>query len=172
MAADAQSVIRELEESRLLQGVSREDVEKLAAIGTIEQYGSSTVLFQEGSDCRQLSLVIDGLIGLDMCMPRRGCIRILTVGPQELLGWSAMVPNARMTARATVIEPCTLVTFPANQLRALCDADHDVGYVVMSHLSAALSQRLLATRLQMLDMFGETQPVAAPSGNPASGRNT
>ena len=29
-------------------------------------------------------------------------------------------------------------------------------------VSAALSRRLLATRLQTLDVFGETQPVQAP----------
>lgn len=158
MTADATSPITPLKESRFLKDVSHGDIEKLAAIATVEHHAASTVLFQEGSECRQLYLVTEGLVGLEMCMPRRGCIRILTVGPQELLGWSAMLPGARMTARATVIEPCTLIAFPSQELRELCDADHDVGYAIMSQISTALSHRLLATRLQMLDMFIETQP--------------
>ena len=160
MTADLKSLVAILSESQFLKEVSPGDIEKLARIVTIERFAPAAVLFQEGSECGQLFLVTEGLVGLEMCMPRRGCIRILTVGPQELLGWSAMLPGARMTARATVIEACTLIAFPSAELRELCDADHDVGYAVMSHISQALSQRLLATRLQLLDMFSETQPVS------------
>ncbi|QDU38115.1 transcriptional activator FtrB [Maioricimonas rarisocia] len=159
-----------LRDARFLQDISADDLDKLAAIARIEQVDAATVLFQEGSRCERLYLVASGLIGLDMCMPRRGCVRILTVGEGEFLGWSALLGNAAMTARATVLESGTLVAFSADALRELCDCDHDVGYAIMRQISQALSQRLLATRLQMLDVFGQTS--SAPTAHHSQAATT
>ncbi|MEW4527186.1 Crp/Fnr family transcriptional regulator [Maioricimonas sp. JC845] len=155
------AVVDILRNARFLKGISAEDLDKLAAIATLEPIKAETVLFQEGAPCDRLYVVASGLIGLDMCMPRRGCIRILTVGEGELLGWSALVGRAAMSARATVLEAGTLVAFSAKQLEDLCDRDHDVGYAIMRQISHALLKRLLATRLQMLDMFGQSSNGAA-----------
>ncbi len=139
-----------------LEALSADDLAKIVGIASIEKFTTSAVLFQEGAECEFLYLVAEGSIGLDMCLPRRGCMRMLTLGPGEIVGWSALLADARMTARAVVVEDSTLVAFPAQQLQDLCDEDHDVGYVLMKQVAAALSRRLLATRLQQLDMFIET----------------
>lgn len=159
MTTTAQLIQELLRESPFHQALSPGDLEKVAAIGSVEQFEPPTTLFHEGGLCDRLYLVSQGLVALEMCMPRRGCVRILTVGPREIVGWSALLSDMRMTARATVVESSTLIAFPARQLRALCDADHDVGYAVMTQICLALSSRLLATRLQLLDIFGETQPA-------------
>ncbi|MEZ6061342.1 MAG: Crp/Fnr family transcriptional regulator [Planctomycetaceae bacterium] len=141
---------------QFLDELSPGDLAKIAEIAAIENLAKSTVLFQEGTACESLYVVADGMIGLDMCMPRRGCMRMLTVGPGEIVGWSALLADARMTARAVVVEDVILIAFPARQLQELCDADHDIGYVVMKQVAMAMSRRLLATRLQQLDLFIET----------------
>lgn len=159
MSDDESSVIELLSGAQFLAELSAGDLDKVAEIASVESFQPSTVLFQEGTVCEHVHLVTSGLVGLDMCMPRRGCVRILTVSSGELVGWSALLADGMMTARATVIEPTTVVAFPAQQLRELCHVDHDVGYAVMKLVSVALARRLLATRLQVLDVFGETQPV-------------
>lgn len=159
MPAAGKSAHALLEQTPFLSDLSPGDLAKVTAIATVEEYDSPTVLFQEGCDCDRLYVVSRGLVAVEMCMPRRGCVRVLTVGPNEIVGLSPLLSNARMTARATIVEPSTLVAFSAQQLRSLCDADHDVGYAVMTQISVALKHRLLATRLQLLDVFGETEPV-------------
>lgn len=162
MSTDERTVLELLHETQFLQKLSAGDLDKVAAIASIEHVEPSTVLYQEGVTCQMLYLVSSGIVALDMCMPRQGCTRILTVGPGEIIGWSALLENATMTARATAMETCTLLGLPAAELRQLCDADHDIGYAIMKQVSVALWHRLLATRVQMLDVFGETQPVPAP----------
>ncbi len=44
---------------------------------------------------------------------------------------------------------------------ALCQRDHEVGYHVMRQTVCAMQRRLVATRLQLLDLFAETTPIAA-----------
>jgi hypothetical protein len=41
------------------------------------------------------------------------------------------------------------------KLQALCDRDHDFGYLFMRRMSNVIASRLLVTRLQLLDMFAE-----------------
>lgn len=157
-----------LREASLLEELTEEDLFKVSGIASVQNFDSAINLFQEGAVCERLYLVSTGLVALDMCLPRRGCARMVTVGPGEIIGWSALLADARMTAKATVVEPSTLIVFRAGELRALCDADHDIGYAVMKHVSIALSRRLLATRLQMLDVFEDTQPVIAPAIPPSA----
>ncbi|MCA9079277.1 MAG: Crp/Fnr family transcriptional regulator [Planctomycetaceae bacterium] len=144
------------------RGLSADDLSKLAAIASVVDAGAGKTLFQEGDKADQLYLVIHGLVGLDMCLPRQGCTRILTIGPGQFVGWSAIVGHGQMTTRASVLEPATLITFPGNQLETLFAQDHDIGFQVMRQVAIGMSQRLTGTRLQMLDLFGETRPVAPP----------
>ena len=162
MASGDDTVLAVLTETPLGRGLSPDDLAQVAAIAELTQVWPPAVLFQEGARHEFLYLVVQGLIGLEMCLPRRGCTRILTVGAGEFVGWSALLGEGRMTTRATVVEPATLVTLSGPRLKTLCESDHDIGYAVMQQVAIGLSYRLLATRLQMLDVFGETQPVTGP----------
>lgn len=171
MSNPDQSILKLLSATQFLQDLSPGDMDKVARIASIRPVEAGTVLYQEGDLCERLYLVSSGLVALDMCMPRQGCTRILTIGPGEIIGWSALFADATMAVRASVLQDGTLIALPAAELRQLCDDDHDIGYAIMQQISVALSRRLLATRLQMLDMFGETQPVPAPA-SPAAATNS
>lgn len=162
MTSGIPSIEELLRQAPFLQRLSPGDLTKVAQIAGVEQFQPDEVLFQEGSVCDRAYLVVEGLVALDMCMPRRGCVRILTVGPREIVGVSALLSNARMTTRATAVNVTTLISFPARKLRELCDSDADIGYAVMTQLSVALAARLLATRLQLLDVFGDTPTTDRP----------
>lgn len=163
MSSEIPSVEELLRQAPFLQKLSPGDLTKVAQIAGVEQFLPSDVLFQEGSLCDRVYLVVEGLVALEMCMPRRGCVRILTVGPGEIVGVSALLHNARMTTRATAVEATTVIALPAQRLRELCDSDHDIGYAVMTQMSLALAARLLATRLQLLDVYSETQTAGRSS---------
>jgi hypothetical protein len=49
----------------------------------------------------------------------------------------------------------TVISTDAEKLRALCEKDHDIGYLFMRRMSNVIASRLLVTRLQLLDMFAE-----------------
>ncbi len=137
---------------------------KLAALAALEEPQAGAVLFPEGARNDQFYLVLRGRVALDMTVPRRGPVRVLTVGPGEIPAWPALPGSGSMTTSAVITEDAQLVGLPAPALQALCQADHEIGYAVMTRLAQALSHRLVATRLQLLDLFSETQPVPPPLG--------
>lgn len=136
---------------------------RLAEQASLRDVPAGAVVFHEGSVHHDLYFVCSGGVALDMHIPGRGKVRILSVGPGELLGWSALLGEGKMTASATAIEDTRLVAVSGPQLLSLCDADHDIGYRVMQRTAKAISKRLLATRLQLLDLFKD---LAAPADPP------
>ncbi|MCA9128370.1 MAG: hypothetical protein KDB22_14860, partial [Planctomycetales bacterium] len=72
----------------------------------------------------------------------------------DLLAWSSLIGDRVMTATAIAIQDSVLITLQVSELRAAMDADSRLGYEVMQAVAGALSRRLLATRLQLLDLYG------------------
>src|SRR5579872_7476312 len=142
-----------LYELSFAKGLPPRAMEALATMAELETVAEWEVLFREGALCHDLFLVQTGFFTLDMHIPAKGRVTILTVGPGEILAWSALLGEGSMTATATAVEESRVITLPGDKLRTLCQVDHEFGNSLMRHLAVALSQRLLATRLQLLDLF-------------------
>ena len=87
-----------------------------------------------------------------------GCKRILTLGAGEMLGWSPVLKQQRLTATARALSDIQTVELDAAQVLAFCESEPRFGYEFMRRTSLALAKRLNATRLQLLDVFGSEMP--------------
>ena len=145
-----------------LRAMPSELVVHLGRIAHARAYAVGEILFSEGSEHPEFHVIVDGHVRLDMFVPRRGRVPILTAGPGDVLAWSSLIGNTVMTSTAVALDAVRTVAFPSEQLLGLCESEHEVGFHVMRQLASALSRRLLATRLQLLDLFGEHVPVLDP----------
>jgi len=140
-------------------------LERLVSLATIQQARAGTALFREGQTADWIAVLASGTVVLEMSVPARGGVRLLTLARGDLLGWSAVLGGGAVTATAIAQSDVRLVRFEGEELAALCDRDHEVGFHVMRRLAWALSRRLTATRLQLLDLYSPVAPVipdAAP----------
>ena len=46
------------------------------------------------------------------------------------------------------------IAFDGACLRGKCEADHDLGYELMQRIAQVIIERLQATRLRLLDVYG------------------
>lgn len=152
--------LHQLRNSALGVGLSDGHVEILAGLATTELCPAGTVIFKEAATANHVSVVCTGSVALDMHVPLRGNVRLLTLGSGDLLGWSAIVGDGIMTATATVLKDAQLLSIPGTKLREMCDADPALGYAVLNLVARALAKRLQGTRLQMLDLFKEPRSAA------------
>jgi CRP-like cAMP-binding protein len=136
------------------QRLAPEHFERLAGIAQLREAAAGEVLFREGGKEDFIYIVLQGRVALDIFVPGRGRVRILTAEPMEVVGWSSVTPVVRQRlATATAVLPSRLAAFDGAKLRALCEADHDLGYLLMQRMSNVIAGRLMTTRLQLLDMF-------------------
>lgn len=158
-------ILSTLKQIEVLNGISESELEKLASIAELVAYRAGELLFRENSPAEAVYLIVEGNASLEICAPSVGCQRILTVGKGELLGWSPVLENARFTATSRALTAVQAVKISGADLLKLCEADPRLGYHFMQRVALALSKRLTATRLQLLNVFGNEIPVLPlPSG--------
>ncbi|GAA4460530.1 cyclic nucleotide-binding domain-containing protein [Novipirellula rosea] len=132
-------------------------IQPLADLASLETYPAQRLLFREGEVHAKIYWIKEGRVRLEMSGTRAGAKAMLTAGPGDLLGWSAVLGDQRMTATAMATLETTLISFDAAALSQLCEQNHDIGYKVMYTIAKSLSKRLVATRLQLLDLFYQPQ---------------
>lgn len=144
-----------------LHALTPDDLEQVASIARVRNFGTDEVIFRQGSAADTVYLVIRGTVALEICASGVGCKRILTIGSGELLGWSPVLEQGQLTATARALEPTECVCLPGAQVLALCEHDPRFGYAFMRRAALALAKRLNATRLQLLDVYGTQMPAVA-----------
>ena len=154
----SEEVIRSLAEMRLFSGLSEPVLRRLADLAEPRRYAAGEVLFHEGAVCGELFVLRHGKVQLQMRVPGHGSIPILTLGPGQLVAWSAVLGTGEMTTSAVALEVTEAFALPGDKLKELCEQDHDFGYLFMERLAGALARRLVATRLQLLDLFASETP--------------
>ena len=127
----------------------------LCSIATTKAVSGGTLIVREGGDCDSLYFISSGQVGIDMLVPGRGQVRILSLGPGDIVSWTAAVGGQSATASAVAIGDAILIAIPAEALHRLLSDNHEVGYHFMHWIARKISRRLVATRLQLLDLFAE-----------------
>jgi CRP/FNR family cyclic AMP-dependent transcriptional regulator len=158
-----EEVLAELRKIPWFQGLPEKHLNIMAEIGTLRRAKAGEVFFREGDKENYVYVVLEGRVALDIFVPHRGKVRFYTAEAWEIFGWSSVTPTVRQrTAGAQAVMDSLVVGFDAGKLYQACEADHDLGYIVMRRLSNIVASRLMVTRLQLLDMFAAT-PSETPN---------
>ena len=142
-----------LDQSILGQHLSPANLGSLVSRGRWLEYDAGAYLFREGEHNRDVFFLLEGRVDLSMTVPGRGPSRILTLGPGDLIAWSAVVRDGTMSCAAQCVDAVKLLAIGAADLETLMTADPQFGYEFMKMMATALTKRLIATRLQLLDLF-------------------
>ncbi|MEY2611322.1 MAG: hypothetical protein RL069_133, partial [Planctomycetota bacterium] len=113
----------------------------------------NSILFREGESQPFLFLIESGQIELSMRAPGRPNVRILSLCNGNILAWSALLNQQPMTCSATTLSDCELLRIPATPLLETISAFPSFGVRFLHQINLALSERLTATRLQLLDLY-------------------
>lgn len=114
---------------------------------------SGSRLAKEGEPSESFYLIVTGRVAIEIQSPRRGPLQIQTVSAGEIVGWSWLIPPHRWHFDARIVDAVEAIALDGACLRAKCESDHELGYQIIHRLMAVVSQRLSATRLQILDVF-------------------
>ncbi|MFB7667724.1 cyclic nucleotide-binding domain-containing protein [Kitasatospora sp. NPDC056138] len=137
----------------LLGGLPQTHRDQLLAIARDRSFPGGERLFDEGGAADRFWLIRSGEVALDLYVPGRPPPVVETVGPGQLLGWSWLFPPYRWHLGAQALAPVDAWEFPADQVRALCTADPELGYRLTLRCAEVIAERLQATRIRLLDLY-------------------
>jgi CRP-like cAMP-binding protein len=137
-----------------------QDIEKLTALAREVHFERDQVIFHEGDECPDFFLIVAGRVALEIEAPDH-TLRVQTLSAGDELGWSAVLAGRRKHFQARALLPVDALAFDAAALLDACREDKAFGYALMQRMLGVVSERLQATRLQVLDMYS---PVAKRAG--------
>jgi CRP/FNR family transcriptional regulator, cyclic AMP receptor protein len=142
-------------------------VQELAGCARNEHIRAGDYLFREGGTADHFYVIMHGRIALELHGPGGSPLVLETVSNGEVLDWPWLIPPHQWPFDARAAEPTSVVSLESACLRAKCDADPRLGYELIQRVAQIMSDRLLATRLRLLDLYGARRPV---TGDLANGR--
>jgi CRP/FNR family transcriptional regulator, cyclic AMP receptor protein len=143
-----------LAEHSFFRGLRPEDLRLIAGCGSNVHFEAGKYIFREGDPADLFYLIRHGKVALEVFSPERGPLQILTLEEGEILGWSWLVPPYRMRFDARAVEETRATSFDGACIRKKCEEDPRLGYELLKRFAQILGERLHATRLQILDVYG------------------
>ena len=135
------------------EGMEEKHVESIAGCARSVLFEQGQVIFHEGDPADQFYLIREGLVSIQFMIPHRGLTTVQSVGEGDVLGWSWLFPPYRWHFDARVQQSTYALAFDAKRLQSMCEEDHDLGYEVFRRFMQVVTERLEATRLQLLDVY-------------------
>ena len=143
-----------LAEHPFFQGLAPEYLRVLVGCASNVRFEAGQQIFREGEEANEFYLIRHGKVALEVYVPGRGSITIQTLGAGEILGWSWLVPPYQWRFDARAVELVRAIALDGKCLRTKCEDDPRLGFALLKRFAHVMTERLQATRLQLLDVYG------------------
>jgi CRP-like cAMP-binding protein len=143
-----------LAEHSFLKGLRHEHLQLLIGCASNVKFAPGDYVCREGEEANHFYILREGRVAIEIPAGHRHGIIIETIGPDDVLGWSWVVAPYRWRFDALVVEPTRAIALDAKCLRGKCEKDHELGFELLNRVLQVIEQRLNATRMQLLDMYG------------------
>jgi len=145
---------RILAEHPFLEGMSSEQIALLVGCASNVVFKAGEFIFKEGEAADKFYFIRHGRVLVETHIPQKGPLVIRSRDEGEIFGWSWMVPPYRWHFDARAVELTRAIALDGKCLREKCETDHDLGYEIMKRFALIIAERLEATRLQLMDIYG------------------
>lgn len=143
-----------LAEHPFFRGLEPHYLSLLVGCAANVRFDAGEYIFREGEDANEFYIIRHGKVALELFTPERGILTIQTLGAGDVLGWSWLFPPYRWRFDARARELTRAIALDGTCLRRKCDEDHSLGYELVKRFAQIIIERLQATRLQLLDVYG------------------
>ena len=148
---------RILGEHPFLNGLASPHLELLVGCASNVRFDPGQFLFHEGEEADRFYIIRHGKVRVELFAPGRGPITIQTVDDGDILGWSWLLAPYQWHFDAQAVDLTRAIALDGECLRKKCESDHDLGYELLKRFAHLMEQRLEATRLQVLDLYGNNR---------------
>ena len=115
------------------------------------RFKAKEVILREDGPADKFYLIREGKVAIYIAKARS--ITIQTIQEDDILGWSWLIPPHRYRFSAQAIEDTRAIALDGKCLRDKCEGNPELGYELLKRLMSVFTQRLEATRIQLLNIY-------------------
>lgn len=135
--------------------LSPEQTAFIAACGKNVVFKEGEQIARPGDHADTFYLLREGHVSLSLEVPPVKPFIFQTLGQNDILGLSWLIPPYRWTAAARAVETTHAIALDGACIRDKCEEDTQLGYKLMKQLVTILVKREDAARLHLLDIYGK-----------------
>lgn len=135
------------------EGIPRKYLDLISGCASNIHFQQGKFILLEGREARHFYVIREGKVAIETAAGNRNAITIETLTAGDVLGWSWLVPPYRWQFDARAVTAVSAIAFDAVCLREKCELDTDFGYEILKRFAEIMSQRLTATRMQIVDLY-------------------
>jgi CRP-like cAMP-binding protein len=145
---------RVLSAHRFFEGLAPAYLETVVGCAANVTFEPGEFIFREESPADRFYVLRHGKVSVEIFVPGRGAITVETLEAGDVLGWSWLFPPYQSRFDARALTPVRALSLDGACLRGKCEKDAALGYELMKRFTQLITQRLEATRMQLLDLYG------------------
>jgi toluene monooxygenase system ferredoxin subunit len=133
-----------LARTEFFSDLDRAQLRKLASVSRVQAFAQGVEIYNHGQPARYLYVLADGRVQFAIGLRDRTSGGDM-LRPGNVFGWAALTPGVRQRiATATCVTPCTVVAIDGTECFALMQADHAMGFHIMTRLNLMITSTLTA----------------------------
>jgi len=146
---------RILAEHPFFVGLAPEYLALITGCAANARFLAGDFVFREGTTADNFYIIRHGTVDIEIHSPEHGgAVSVQTLQQGEVLGASWLFPPYRWNFDARARTLVRAISLDARCLRTKCDDNPALGYELMKRFSRVIAERLHATRVQLLDVYG------------------
>jgi CRP/FNR family transcriptional regulator, cyclic AMP receptor protein len=118
-----------------LQALTTDERADLVRCGTTQRVDEGQILMERGGEADRVIVVVAGTVRVT-----RDDVELARRGPGALLGEMAIVDHRPRSATVEALEPCEIVSVPANQFRSFLGRSPHAALAVIEQLGRRLRE--------------------------------
>lgn len=131
-----------LKDSHMLQGMSEEQMGKLASFLDKRDMEAGTTVFIENMPGESLFLIKKGAIQISKMFAEGDEEPLAELGPEDVFGELAIIDGLPRAATARVKESAELISLNKNSFDKLCQQDAELGLKLLNNIVKVFSRRV------------------------------
>lgn len=134
-----------LAETRFFGDLTPAQVRRVAALAEPQECAEGELVYRSGEPAIYMYVLVQGLVRMVVGFGERNAHAGDLLRRGEVFGWAALTPEcSRRVATASCLSPCSLLRINGEQLLALMEQDHTIGYRLATQVTRLITGTLSA----------------------------
>ena len=139
----------------LFKGLKPEHIQIITRCAANAHYEAGTFLGRSGGEADRFWIIRQGRVALQIHAAGRGPLTVQTLGDDEVVGWSWLVPPHQLRFDIHAVTSTRVLAVDGKALRARFASDPELGFELLQRFSQVILRRLDAISIQLLDLYGD-----------------
>jgi CRP-like cAMP-binding protein len=131
----------DLKQINILGYLTDEMLDKLIPITELLHFDKRELIFRQGEKSRRFYMLKEGKVILEQRITDKIAVSLSAIKPGSSFGWSAMLDEEEYTIDAVCAEPCKVFSLRDEQIKALFEKDHSLGFKMSLRLLHIIKRR-------------------------------